>query len=385
MTGTSPRWLRWGGGAVLAVVLVVLPFLFPAFRVNQFITWMCIAVAAAGLNLLTGYNGQISVGHGALYGLGAYTSALLVTDAGWPMLLTVAGAAVVCFVAGVVIGLPALRIKGLYLALVTLSVAVLFPAILEQFSDLTGGGSGLALVVPQDGCPRGREECPIRWESPIDGLASDQWRYFIALALTVLAFVLIANLVRSRVGRSLVAIRDNDVAAEVSGIDVARTKIIAFGVSAAVAGVGGAMLALLNGNPRVNPTSFTLLVSIYLLVAVVVGGAATIIGPAIGALVYGLFNDVIGPELPGNFENSVPVILGVLLILQMLIAPNGIVGQFKDVMARVAARRAEPDGSGQTGADGGDGGHPQPAVAAGAAATTSPGSQDPDKQEEPDR
>ncbi len=342
MNHGTPKWLKWGGLALLGVVLVALPFSFEAFRVNQFITWMCIAVAAAGLNLLTGYNGQISVGHGALYGLGAYTAAIIVTRSTVPMLLTIGIAAAVCFLAGVAIGLPALRIKGLYLALVTLAVAVLFPAVVEQFSGLTGGGSGLAMVVPQEGCPRGRPECPIRWESPFGGLADDQWRYFLALAITVLVFVVIANLVRSRVGRSLVAIRDNDIAAESSGIDVSRTKIITFGVSAAIAGVGGGMLALLNGNPRVNPTSFTLLVSIYLLVAIVVGGPSTIIGPAIGALIYGLFNDVIGPELPGRFENATPVILGVLLVVQMLVAPNGIVGQFKDIQAKLASRKT-PD------------------------------------------
>lgn len=351
------RWPRYVLGIVFAVVLVALPFMFPAFRVNQFITWMCLAVAAAGLNLLTGYNGQISVGHGALYGLGAYTSAILVTEAGWPMLVTVVAAAAVCFVAGVAIGLPALRIKGLYLALVTLSVAVLFPAIVEQFSGITGGGSGLSLVVPQDDCPRGRPECPVRWESPIDGLASDQWRYFLFLAITVGMFVLVANIVRSRTGRSLVAIRDNETAAEASGIHVSRVKILTFGTSAAIAGVGGAMLALNNG--RLNPTSFSLLVSIYLLVAVVVGGAATIIGPAIGTIVAGLFSNVIAPELPGRFENAAPVILGVLLILQMLLAPNGIAGQFRDLMAKLSVRHAEgaPEvhngGDTGTGSDGG--------------------------------
>jgi branched-chain amino acid transport system permease protein len=343
MRSHSPAWLRWGGMTLLMVVLVALPFMNEAFRVNQFIKWMCLAVAAAGLNLLTGYNGQISVGHGALYGLGAYTSALIVVHSTTPMLLTIVAAAVVCFFAGVLIGVPALRIKGLYLALVTLAVAVLFPAILEQFSSLTGGRSGLSMSVPQPDCPRGRPECPIRWESPISGLAEDQWRYFIVLAITVAMFVLVANVVRSRVGRSLVAIRDNEVAAETSGVHVARTKIITFGLSAAIAGVGGAMLALLNGNPRVNPGSFELLVSIYLLVAIVVGGPATIIGPAIGAAVYGIFTDVIAPELPGNFENATPVILGVLLVVQMLIAPNGIAGQFKDLQAHIAARR---DGAG---------------------------------------
>lgn len=351
---SASRWPRYVTGAVMAVVLIALPFMFPAFRVNQFITWMCLAVAAAGLNLLTGYNGQISVGHGALYGLGAYTSAILVTESGWPMPVTVVAAAVVCFVAGVVIGLPALRIKGLYLALVTLSVAVLFPAVVEQFSGITGGGSGLSLVVAQPDCPRGRPECPVRWESPIDGLASDQWRYFLSLAVTVAMFVVVANIVRSRTGRSLVAIRDNETAAEASGIHVSRVKILTFGTSAAIAGVGGAMLALNLG--RVNPTTFSLLVSIYLLVAVVVGGAATIIGPAVGTVVAGLFNDVIAPELPGRFENAAPVILGVLLIAQMLLAPNGIVGQIRDVQAKFASRRtrgaSEVHNGGDTGAGG---------------------------------
>ncbi len=371
MNSRTPLWLRVGGGTALAAVLIALPFMFPAFRVNQFVGWMCIAVAAAGLNLLTGYNGQISVGHGALYGLGAYTAAILVTRTTVPMLITVVLAALVCFLAGVLIGIPALRIKGLYLALVTLSVAVLFPALIEQFSSLTGGGSGLALVVPQDDCPRGRPECPVRWESPIDGLANDQWRYFIALAVAVLVFIVLANIVRSRVGRSLVAIRDNDIAAEVSGIDVARTKIVTFGVSAGIAGIGGAMLALLNGNPRVNPTSFSLLVSIYLLVAIVVGGASTIIGPAIGAVVFGVFTDVIAPELPGRFENATPVILGVLLVVQMLVAPNGIVGQFRDIQAKLASRHAGDDATSHN-VDGA-----QPAVTPSSPAGS-------DTQEEPD-
>ena len=354
MRSHTPAWLRWGGFTLLMLVMIALPFMNEAFRVNQFIKWMCLAVAAAGLNLLTGYNGQISVGHGALYGLGAYTSALIVVHSTMPMLLTIIVAAVVCFAAGVLIGVPALRIRGLYLALVTLAVAVLFPAIIEQFSSLTGGRSGLSMSVPQADCPRGRAECPIRWEPPIDGLAEDQWRYFIVLAITVAVFVLTANVVRSRVGRSLVAIRDNEIAADTSGINVSRTKIITFGLSAAVAGIGGAMLALLNGNPRVNPGSFELLVSIYLLVAVVVGGPATIIGPAIGAAIYGIFTDVIAPELPGNFENATPVILGVLLVVQMLIAPNGIAGQFKDLQAHIAARRnasgeGPGDGEGESG------------------------------------
>jgi branched-chain amino acid transport system permease protein len=336
--------------ALAVVVVLAVPFVFAdqGFRLQQFSGWMAFAIAAAGLNLLTGYNGQISVGHGALYGIGAYTVALLVSEQGWPFLATIPAAAVLCFVVGVVVGLPALRIKGLYLALVTLAVATLFPLVVEQFSSLTGGRSGKSLTSlqldPRCVRRRGEEACldtarprAVRWESPIDGLNSDQWKYFLFLAITAVMFFLMANLVRSRIGRSLVAIRDNEVAAAVSGVDVARTKILTFGVSAAMAGVGGAVFALNAGT--VNPTSFTLLLSIYLLVAVVIGGPSSVMGAAIGAVVYGVFIDVISPELPERAEAATPLILGILLVLQMFFAPFGIVGFYKKAMAKVTANR----------------------------------------------
>lgn len=335
---------------LLAVVALAIPFVFAdqGFRLQQVSGWMALAIAAAGLNLLTGYNGQISVGHGALYGIGAYTVALLVSDQGWPFLLTVPAAAVVCFVVGVLVGLPALRIKGLYLALVTIALATLFPLIIEQFTNITGGRSGKSLTSLQldPRCVRRRGEAAcldtarersVQWESPIGGLNSDQWKYFLFLGITVVMIFLMGNLVRSRIGRSLVAIRDNEVAAAVSGVNVSRTKILTFGVSAAMAGVGGAVFALNAGT--VNPTSFTLLLSIYLLVAVVIGGPASVMGAVIGAVVYGFFIDVISPELPERAEAATPLILGVLLILQMFFAPFGIVGAYKKAMAKVTAKR----------------------------------------------
>jgi len=335
---------------LLVVVVLAVPFVFAdqGFRLQQFSGWMAFAIAAAGLNLLTGYNGQISVGHGALYGIGAYSVALLVSDQGWPFLLTVPAAGVICFGVGVVVGLPALRIKGLYLALVTIALATLFPLVVEQFSSVTGGRSGKSLTSlqldPRCVRRRGEEACldtarerAVRWESPIDGLSADQWKYFLFLAITAVVFLLMANLVRSRMGRSLVAIRDNETAAAVSGVNVSRTKILTFGISAGMAGVGGAVFALNAGT--VNPTSFTLLLSIYLLVAVVIGGPSSVMGAAIGAAVYGIFIDVISPELPERAEAATPLILGVLLILQMFFAPFGIVGAYKKAMAKVTARR----------------------------------------------
>ena len=322
---------------VVLAILIALPFYFESFRVEQFCSWMALAIAACGLNLLTGYNGQISVGHGALYGVGAYTTGILITRLDIPLLSATVASAVVCFIAGVIIGLPALRIKGLYLALVTLAVATLFPLIVEQFSGLTGGGGGLQITSPQ--MYRGEmRERPIKFESPFEGLANDQWKYFVFLGITILCFILSRNLIKSRVGRSLVAVRDNEIAAEVSGVPVARVKILTFGVSAALAGVGGSLFAL--DQSQIYPSSFTIVVSIYFLVAVVVGGAASIVGPAIGAVFYGLFSDVLVQQLPERVQPGRAVILGVLLIILMLVAPGGVVGIHRTVQAKLAARRA---------------------------------------------
>lgn len=331
-------------GVVAAVVLLVAPMQFPSFRVEQFSKWMALAVAACGLNLLTGYNGQISVGHGALFGVGAYSTAILVTKAHWPMLAAAVAAAVICFVVGVVVGLPALRIKGLYLALVTLAVATLFPLVVEQFPGLTGGSGGLAVTSPRlyRGVVRDK---PVVFEPPTSALAADQWKYYLFLVVTVVCFLLTRNLVRSRMGRSLVAVRDNETAAEVSGVPVATVKILTFGISSALAGIGGAMFAL--NNARVNPSSFTIVLSISLLVAVVTGGAASIVGPALGAVFYGAFVDVVAPSLPERLQPATPVLLGVLLIVLMLLAPGGIVGIFRTLAARRAARRVRSGTDGE--------------------------------------
>ena len=328
---------------VLFVILAIVPFQFPSFRVEQICFWMTLAIAACGLNLLTGYNGQISVGHGALFGIGAYTTGILITEFGVPLFGATVASAVVCFAAGILIGLPALRIKGLYLALVTLVVATLFPLLLEQFSAITGGSGGLQITSPQ--LYRGEmRERPIRLESPVAGLENDQWKYFVFLGITVVIFILSRNLIKSRVGRSLVAVRDNEVAAESSGIPVSQVKIVTFGLSAAIAGIGGSLFALDQG--QLYPSSFTIVLSIYILVAVVVGGAASIIGPAIGAVFYGLFSDVIVQQMPDRIQPARAVILGVLLILLMLLAPGGIVGGFRTLQAKWSARRSSTHSSG---------------------------------------
>ncbi len=255
---------------VVGAILLELPQYYPDFRVAQFNTVLCFAIAALGLNLLAGFNGQISVGHGAFFGIGAYTSVILVVDHGWPHFATIVAAAVLAFVVGLIVGLPALRIQGLYLALVTLALATLFPLVITRFSDLTGGSQGKSVPVKE------RFRAP-DWTS----MSNDQWRYYVFLAFAVVAFVLVRNLVRSRAGRAIIAIRDNETAAATLGVNISAYKVVTFGLSAMLAGIAGALFSIQTS--FVSSEQFGLNLSITLLVAVVVGGAATIFGPAIGA------------------------------------------------------------------------------------------------------
>lgn len=332
--GRVGRIAMW---AVAAAIVGVLPFVASTGQVEEMAGWICIAIAACGLNLLTGFNGQISVGHGALYGTGSYAAVILMSRSGWSPVPAIVAATVITFFVGVVIGLPALRIKGLYLALVTLAVAVLFPLMIEQFPDLTGGSSGLTLTTRVQNRRGGFSDQTRQFDSPFGFLNSAQWRYFAFLAVAIAVYLFTRNLVHSRAGRAVIAVRDNELSAEVQGIPVARVKIVVFGLSSAMAGLGGALLAINLSGAR--PTSFTLLASIYFLVAVVVGGAASVIGPAIGVVFYGVATEVLQPELPDVVKPATPVLLGAMLVLLMFFAPGGIVGLYKTTRAKMAVRR----------------------------------------------
>ena len=311
----------------VGAVLLYLPMYYPRFRVEgQFNVILTYALAALGLNLLTGYNGQISVGHGAFFGVGAYTTAILVADHGWPHFATLGVAAVLAFALGVLVGLPALRIRGLYLALVTLALATVFPLIVTRYSSVTGGTQGKRV-------PRFRAPA---WT----GLTDDQWKYYVLLTAVVIAFVLVRNIVRSRIGRALVATRDNEVAAEVLGVDLSVVKVVTFGISAMLAGVAGS-LSVFN-DPFVNAEKYNLNLSIILLVAVVVGGAATIFGPAFGAF----FVVMLPIWLPKAYPQLSPVLFGGALIVLMIVAPGGFLGLVRQITSwfkrRFAGRVPDP-------------------------------------------
>jgi branched-chain amino acid transport system permease protein len=300
------RRLKLAGVAALVLVGIAVPFFFGPFRVSQFTLALIYAIAVLGLNLLVGYSGQISLGHGAFFALGAYTGAILLDRTGVPHLLTIPAAGIVCFLAGLALGLPALRLRGLYLALVTLAIAIATPVLIKRFDSLTGGSQGIA--VPQPKPPSAL------------GLADDQFIYFLALVVAMPLFWVASGMVRRDIGRALVAIRDDETAAKTMGVNLATFKTRAFGLSAAYAGIAGSLFVFSNG--FVAPESFTLVVSFSFLAAVVVGGLATVGGALFGALFI-----VFVPVWSSDVDEALSgVIYGAALIACMYVFRRGIMG-----------------------------------------------------------
>jgi branched-chain amino acid transport system permease protein len=308
-TAAAVRPWRLLGLGVLLAAACVLPFLLSGFRVFQFTQVFIYAMALLGLNILTGYNGQISLGHGAFYALGAYTAAIMIDRFNVPYGWTVPAAGALCFVAGFLFGIPALRLEGLYLALATFALALAVPQILKYFEHWTGGSQGIVLNKPDPpfGLP----------------LNADQWLYFVALGTLIVLVVLAWNLMRGRVGRAIVAIRDHPIAAQAMGIDMAIYKSLTFGVSAGYTGVAGAMSAL--AIAFVAPDAFNVFLSITFLVGIVVGGLASITGAILGAFFIQFV-----PNWAQDISKAAPwAIYGIFLIAFMYLMPRGIAGALR--------------------------------------------------------
>lgn len=313
-------------GAVVAAIVLYLPQQYGPSQTKLFSQAIYLAIAAMGLNLLTGYNGQVSIGHGAFFGVGAYTSAILMENHGWSYAATVPMAALVAFVIGAIVGFPALRVKGFYLALITLGLAAVFPRLVIRFVHGTGGTT---LVIP----PRVRAPAWAESFAPAD----DQWRYYLALTIGVVLLLVAANLVRGGFGRALIAVRDHEAAAATVGIDLVRVKVSAFALSALYAGVAGSLSVLIDGQARSSQIVYFRL-SIEFLVAVVIGGAATVLGPVLGAGLL-VFLQQWTEDLTSKDIVS-PAIFGVALILLMYVLPDGLVGGAHRLAARL--RRPRP-------------------------------------------
>ena len=306
--------------AALAVA-IVLPFVVTDFRVFQFTMALGYAIAILGLNLLTGYNGQFSLGHGAFYAVGAYTAAILMDHWEVPYYWTIPVAGLVSFVVGFLFGFPALRLEGLYLALATFALAVATPQILkfDPLEEWTGGVQGIIIFKPDP-------------PSLVSSLSQDQWLYFLTLGILLVMFFLAWNLLRGRTGRAMMAIRDNPIAAKTMGVNLAFYKTLSFGLSAFYTGISGALGAIVVG--FVAPDSFTLFLSITLLVGLVVGGLASIPGAIFGGL-FVLFipnvSEVVsdwlalatGQDIGKGFTWGV---YGIFMILFMYFMPSGIWG-----------------------------------------------------------
>ncbi len=313
--------------AIAIVVVGVLLWVPQYFGSTQTTLWaqaIYYAVAAMGLNLLTGYNGQISIGHGAFFGVGAYTTAILMENSNWQFLPTLPVVVIVALVLGAAFGFPALRVKGLYLALITLGLAALFPDLVNRFASKYGTG-GTSLIQPP------RVLAPTWADSFID--FDDQYRYYMALVIAIAMFLLAANLVRGRFGRALVAVRDHEAAASILGVNVARVKVSAFAISAAYAAVAGALSVMVEGSANAGKVE-VFQQSILFLVAVVIGGTATVAGPAIGAFVV-VFAQDFTKDLIDDKPVLSPALFGIVLILMMYVLPDGLGGGVR----RLAQRR----------------------------------------------
>jgi branched-chain amino acid transport system permease protein len=294
--------------ATAIAVALVIPLFVLSFITFQLTQVMVYALAILGLNLLTGYNGQFSLGHSAFYGIGAYTAAILMSRWEVPYYATLPAAGLLCFAVGFLFGLPALRLQGLYLALATFALAVAMPQILKfsQLEWLTGGVQGLVIDKPDP--PFGL---------PID---ADQWLYYCTLAVLALMFAAAASLMNSRSGRAIMAIRDNPIAAAAMGINTALYKTLTFGISALYTGVAGALGAIVV--QFVAPDSFSFFLSVSFLVGLVIGGVSSIPGCLVGGL-FVLYVPNIAESVSTGLAG---VVYGVILLLVIFVMPDGAAG-----------------------------------------------------------
>ncbi|MDP3626408.1 MAG: branched-chain amino acid ABC transporter permease [Hydrogenophaga sp.] len=319
---TAPR-AGWPWVVLLVLVLASLTWVLKGYQLFQGTMVLCYAIALLGLNILTGYNGQISLGHGAFFALGAYAAAIAMEHGGLPYWVAVPVAGLACLTVGYLFGRPALKLEGLYLALATFALAVAMPQLLKykHLEQWTGGVGGIVLMKPD--APFGLP------------LTQDQWLFLYALVVTVVMFVIGYNLLSSGSGRAMRAIRDHAMAAEAMGVDNPHYKSMTFGISAAFTGVGGALSAI--AVQFVSPDSFTLFLSISLLVGVVVGGLGTLWGAAFGALFI-----MFVPSFAESISKAAPwAVYGVVLIVIMFAMPGGVVGMLRNTTARWK-RRAAP-------------------------------------------
>ncbi len=303
----------WYG--VLAVALLLAPWWAGEYVMSQLHFILIYSIVGFGLMMLTGFTGQVSLGHAAFLAVGAYTEALL-QAAGVPFFISISCAALFAAVVGIIVGLPALRLKGIYLTIATLAFNVIVEEIIARWHSLTGGNEGKHLKPVQ----------VLGWE-----LESDAEFYYLCLALTVLCCLACVNLLRSPTGRAFVAIRDSEVSASCMGVHLAKYKTVAFAFSAALTGIGGALYA--HKLAFISPEQFTLFQSIELITIVILGGIGFLHGAVLGATFIIVLPQLISIAKGWLPEGLVPagmqaVVFGVILILVIIFEPLGLYGRW---------------------------------------------------------
>jgi branched-chain amino acid transport system permease protein len=323
----SRRALSIGGQALLFVagvtVLAILPHWLGDFRASNVAYVGVYFIAILGLNILTGYTGQISLGHGAFMAIGGYTTAILVVNYGIRDLWTIPLAGLVAGGAGLLFGIPALRLSSLYLALATFAIPVALPQLLKKFDDFTGGSRGLQLFGNENYTGKGYQNVHVLGQT----LTFNNWLYYLTWTIAAVLFVVAWILLAGRPGRTFRAIRDSEIAAVSSGVDLALYKTMAFGISAAYAGIAGSLYAL--ASTSVAPGTYPIILSLYLLIGAVVAGLGSLWGVAAGALFIQYL-----PTLSGEVwsaPGAPDVAYGVLLILVVLLLPFGVGGLLRRV------------------------------------------------------
>ncbi len=320
-TKASKFWL-W----LFIIALIIFPFAFQNSKYLLYVvnTVLISIIATLGLNILTGFTGQISLGHGAFIGVGAYTSGYLMNTFGWPFLLCVVAAGITTAMVGMVFGIPSLRLKGLYLAIATLAAQVILEFVFIRWRAVTGGNQGL-LVPP----------------AKIGDYAfnSDFKFYFLALAFTILAVIVAKNIVRTKPGRAFMAIRDRYISAEIIGVPLFRYKLISFGISSFFAGVAGSLWGHYIG--IITPEHFNIMISVQYLSMIIIGGLGSIYGSIMGATFMTVLPEVLR-VISGVFAGKFPMIVdlfgairegifGLVIVLFLIFEPDGLAARWRTI------------------------------------------------------
>jgi branched-chain amino acid transport system permease protein len=377
MTPRTQRLIGFVAFGAFAVFVLVLPQFISDFKARDYAYVGIYLIALLGLNILTGYTGQISLGHGAFMAIGGYTTAILMAgneQFGGPVsggvqdVWTLPIAGLVAGLVGLAFGLPALRLSGLYLALATFAIAVAMPSTVKRFEEYTGGGQGIQLFgLPEltgSNAAVGTDlNAPATFEVLGLTFTQNDWMYYLAWSIALAGFAGAWLVLRGRTGRAFRAVRDSETAAVSSGVSLARYKTLAFGISAAYAGVAGGLFAI--ASAFVNPDTFPIALSIFLLVGIVVGGLGGLSGLVVGAIFVAFLplwaqGQDLGSLLPDSViqgdQVSIPIlgdflfkgtsapggpaiVYGIVLILLMFVLPNGVGGLFRRMGQAITSRR----------------------------------------------